>query len=136
MSRHLPPAPADGPHLVALDEAECLRLLASRYLGRLAFLSDGRPDVVPVNYVVSDGAVILRLRHGPVSDAVIGAAAAFETDDIDPAYHTGWSVVLHGRAEEIPEADAIHLPLRAWAPGRRERYIRIHGESITGRRIT
>jgi uncharacterized protein len=131
-----PPTAFDGPHLVALDEAECYRLLSSRYLGRLAFLSGGRPDVVPVNYVVSERAVILRLRPGPVSEAVVGAPVAFETDDIDQAYHTGWSVVLHGLAEEIPEAAASHLPLRAWAPGQRERYIRIHGESITGRRIT
>jgi uncharacterized protein len=131
-----PPTAFDGPHLVALDEAECYRLLSSRYLGRLAFLSGGRPDVVPVNYVVRAGAVILRLRDGPVSDAVVGAPAAFETDDIDQAYHTGWSVVLHGRAEEMPEDEAADLPLRAWAPGRRGRYVRIHGESITGRRIT
>jgi uncharacterized protein len=131
---------ADGRHLVELDDAECRRLLASRYVGRLGFVAGERPEIVPVNYVVRGRDVVIRLRAGAVSAAVDGAHVAFEIDDVDPDYHTGWSVVAHGRASRITDPDdlaaAEGLPLRAWAPGDRELYLRITTDHCTGRRIT
>jgi uncharacterized protein len=52
---------------------------------------------------------------------------------------TGWSVIILGVAEEIwrpEELDiARQLPLRPWAPGDRDHYVRILSTQITGRRV-
>lgn len=39
---------------------ECLQLLESRSIGRLAFVQGGRPEVRLVNYRWHEGAVVLR----------------------------------------------------------------------------
>jgi nitroimidazol reductase NimA-like FMN-containing flavoprotein (pyridoxamine 5'-phosphate oxidase superfamily) len=68
-----------------------------------------------------------------------GARVAFEVDGFNSSSHAGWSVVLHGKAEEIwlPDEleDARHLPINPWAPGDRNHYVRIFPSAITGRRI-
>lgn len=45
-------------------ESECLRLLGEASLGRLAFVVDGLPVVVPVNYAVDGRAFVFRNRCG------------------------------------------------------------------------
>lgn len=126
--------------LDVISVEECLQLLESRSIGRIAFVDHGRPQVRPVNYRFHEGSVVLRTAHGTWLDTVHLAAVAFEVDAIDADYHTGWSVVVHGKGEEVwrPEELAAmrRLPLRPWAPGTREHYVRIHPAEITGRRIT
>lgn len=119
---------------------ECLGLLEARSVGRVVFVDAGEPHVLPVNYHLHQGTVVFRTGYGALLDAVHLAPVAFEVDAIDADYRTGWSVVVRGRAEEIwrPEhlAEARQLPLRPWAPGSRDHYVRILPREITGRRIT
>ena len=126
--------------LETLTVEECLRLLESQAVGRLGFVDDGRPQVLPVNYRFHEGAVVFRTTHGRLLDAIHLSAAAFEIDEIDNARHTGWSVVVHGRAEEVSRAEELPafrgLPLTSWAPGDRDHYVQILPRTITGRRIT
>jgi uncharacterized protein len=126
--------------LVELDVDECLQLLAGSYVGRLAFIRDGKPVVLPVNYVLHDGVVTFRIGYGTTLDDALGQWVAFEVDAYDALYHTGWSVVVHGKADEVWEPDDLEaarsLPLRPWAPGTREHYVRILSTAVTGRRIT
>lgn len=126
-------------HLEVLDVDECLRLLSSRYLGRIAYVVDGRPQILPVNYRLHEGAIVIRTTYGALLDATHLAAVAFEVDEDDVSTHTGWSVVVQGRAEEIWQVEELEglrdLPLRPWAPGPRDHYLRILPGSITGRRI-
>lgn len=126
--------------LEAIPVDECLQLLESRYVGRIAFLEGGRPQILPVNYAMFEGSVVFRTDYGALLDAVHMSEVAFEVDAIDPEYRTGWSVVVRGRAEEVwrPEelARMRDLPLRPWAPGARDHYVRIDPTSITGRRIS
>lgn len=126
--------------LEPLEIDECLRLLDSRYVGRIAFVDGGLPQVLPLNYRFHEGAIVFRTDYGALLDAVHRSDVAFEVDAIDPDYHTGWSVVVHGRAEEVwrPEdlAGLRALPLRPWAPGSRDHYVRILPGRITGRRIS
>jgi nitroimidazol reductase NimA-like FMN-containing flavoprotein (pyridoxamine 5'-phosphate oxidase superfamily) len=130
MTRRLESIPVD----------ECLRLLESRSIGRVAFIDNGVPQVLPVNYRFHQGMVVFRTDYGALLDAVHLAATAFEVDAIDADYRTGWSVVVHGKAEEVwrPEelARLRDLPLRPWAPGARDHYVRILPGAITGRRIS
>jgi uncharacterized protein len=127
--------------LARLDVDECLDLLAGRYLGRLAWVRDGRPEVRPLNYVLHEGQVIVRLSVGRTLDELAdGTPAVFEVDDVELDYHRGWSVIVRGTTEEIwepAELDRVRtLPLQPWAPGDRVHYLRILPVSITGRRIT
>ncbi|HUH08612.1 MAG TPA: pyridoxamine 5'-phosphate oxidase family protein [Egibacteraceae bacterium] len=128
------------PHVLeALSVDECLQLLATRSVGRIAFAHDGDPQIFPVNYQLHEGAIVFRTDYGGLLDAIHLSIAAFEVDAIDPEYRTGWSVVVHGRAEEVwKPAELVPLRtlnLRPWAPGARDHYVRIFPRSITGRRI-
>ena len=61
---------------------------------------------------------------------------AFEVDDFDPMYHSGWSVVVTGIAREVEDPDdrAMHTTPR-WAPGQSERLVEVSIEEISGRRL-
>lgn len=129
-----------GRRLRALAAPDCLSRLGRRFIGRLAFLDGGAVRIVPMNFVLHEGSVVLRMAEGAVLDAIRGADVAFEVDDIDLDDHAGWSVVVHGRAEQVSGTDEMdvlqRLPLRPWAPGDRDRFVRIAPTSITGRDLS
>ena len=57
--------------LEILSPTECLRLLEKGRIGRVGFISDGQPHVLPVNYLASDaGEVVFRTTDGSVLTAV------------------------------------------------------------------
>src|SRR3954452_8210695 len=95
--------PAHG-DLHRLSREECLQLVASRRVGRFAYVESARAlDVVPVNYVSRpDGTILFRSGPGPkLSAADRRDVVAFEIDDIDEVAHTGWSVLVVGRARRL-----------------------------------
>jgi len=124
----------------ALGEAECFELLGRQKIGRVAVTIGAIPVVLPVNYLFADGAIHFRTGEGAkLTAASQHAVVAFEVDEIDPLYHAGWSVLAVGVARVLEEsvdlAWASRLPLRAWAPGVREHFVRIMPEFVSGRRI-
>jgi nitroimidazol reductase NimA-like FMN-containing flavoprotein (pyridoxamine 5'-phosphate oxidase superfamily) len=132
--------------LEVLGEAECLRLIAPGGIGRLAF--PGRFDltVLPVNYVVHDGAILFRTAQAGSTDEDLRTGiehaeyrVAFEVDDFDRESHEGWSVLIQGPAHHIDDPaeqeDALALGVEPWAGGDREHFIRISPTRISGRRI-
>lgn len=132
--------PPRARRLEEIGVEECLRLLRTRFVGRLAYVVEGRPRILPLNYAVVDGQVVMRTEYGDTLDTLADrAAVAFEVDDIDPDDHRGWSVVVHGKAEEVWHPDELarlrEVPLRPWAPGARAHYLRILSSAISGRRI-
>ena len=127
-------------HMDVVDDTECRRLLAERHLGRLAIPDFGGPMIFPVNYVFDQDLVIFRTDPGTKLNAATDAeSVAFEVDAIDEATRTGWSVVVRGTLAEV--TDPAHLerlrtvPLYPWAPGAKNRYVRVRPRLITGRRI-
>lgn len=119
---------------------ECLRLLAGRAIGRVGLVAHGRPVILPVNYVVDEGTIVFRTDEGLKFDAARrGEFVCFQVDEVDPVFHTGWSVLLSGVAREICDREEVErartLPLRPWAPGAKSHFIRIFPRTITGRRI-
>jgi hypothetical protein len=124
--------------LQVIDPAECLSLLATRSVGRLAYLARAAtPDVVPVNYVLTDGKVLIRSGSGPKLQAAQRRdLVAFEVDEIDEQSHCGWSVVVTGRLTVVPfdKADAADLP-SPWANGPRRHLMRLDPARVTGRRL-
>jgi hypothetical protein len=123
-----------------LGEQECRELLSLGAFGRVAVTMGAIPAVFPVNYHFVDGAIHFRTGEGTkLAAATRHAVVAFQVDDIDRLYHAGWSVLAVGTAEELKEsavlARAARLPLRAWAPGVREHFVRIVPDFVSGRRI-
>src|ERR1700729_2476567 len=78
-----------------LGREDCLRLLGTQQVGRLAFVTEGRPDVQPVNYVLDGDAVVFATASGIKLWAATRSPVAFEVDAIDPQSRSGWSVVVH-----------------------------------------
>ncbi len=134
-------SPTDRHGLEVLPLNQCLTLLRSRPLGRLAYLDAGQPTVVPVNHLVDGTTVVLRsLSGGKLDAAIVGQPVAFQLDDHDPARGTGWSVLVRGRAELIDDHDRIvHYAseLDSWAidDPTKGTWIRIVGDEISGRRL-
>ena len=74
------PVRAFGP----LTQSECLRLLETHSLGRLAWQSADSQQVRPINYVFRSGAVYFRTSpQGILSELVRPADVALEVDDLD-----------------------------------------------------
>ncbi|SPT51228.1 pyridoxamine 5'-phosphate oxidase family protein [Actinomadura madurae] len=98
------------------------------------------PAVQPVNFILDRGAIVM--KTSPTSRLATAAAdtiVALEIDEFGTEARTGWSVVAVGHAHRVTDPAAIAsleaLPLESWAPGRRDTFIRIRPELITGRRI-
>jgi nitroimidazol reductase NimA-like FMN-containing flavoprotein (pyridoxamine 5'-phosphate oxidase superfamily) len=126
--------------LEVLDREECLRLIRTAALGRLAIHAGALPAIVPVNFALTDDGVVLRTGAGSkLQHATTNAVVAFEVDDHDPFDHTGWSVNVIGVAREVTDpgelAALARLPLAHWAGGVAEHYVRISLDVISGRRI-
>ena len=126
--------------LEVLDREECLSLLRRHTVGRLAVVGDDRrPYVFPVNYALDGSAVVFRTDRGTKLHLADGRWVAFECDGIDTLYHTGWSVLVSGVAEEVSNAAEVvrlsKLPLGGWCPGAHPRWVRIRSMGISGRRI-
>ena len=124
-----------------LTKCECFELLALEQLGRVTFVDDLGPMVLPVNFVVDRQMLVFRTGSGTKLDvARSGGRVAFEIDGTDAATQTGWSVVVRGEAVEVTDPAELsrlrRLPLDPWAPGTRNRYVRILPAVLTGRRIS
>jgi uncharacterized protein len=121
-----------------LSHTQCLELLRSKGVGRLAYCGVDGLEVLPLNYVVHDGAVVFRTspytalgRQGPVDDA------AFEVDEIDDYTESGWSVLLKGGLQPLDSddlPDSVDRPL-PWPAGERFLYLRLIPRTVTGRQL-
>ena len=128
--------------MTVLSVDECMRLLTTHLprIGRVGFVADGKPVILPVNYVFFEGSVIFRTDAGAkLSAAAGGEYVAFEVDEVDLAWREGWSIVVQGRAEEVLDPVEVErldaLPLRPWGPGDKPSFVRIMSTEISGRRI-
>jgi nitroimidazol reductase NimA-like FMN-containing flavoprotein (pyridoxamine 5'-phosphate oxidase superfamily) len=126
--------------LVVLDREECLQLLRDRYLGRIGLSVGALPVVVPVNYTIDGNRILLCSEPGlKLQAARKGVVACLEIDDFDPLEHSGWSVLVTGRLDEITDpmqvTRAQHLPLVPWAPMSDPHYMTLSTELMSGRRL-
>lgn len=128
--------------LEILPSDECMRLLAAEPVGRVAFVSEGEPMVLPVNHRVDGWTIVFRTDLGSkLRTALLRRPVAYEVDDYDTRTRTGWSVLVRGVADTVDDDDAIerleHLGLTPWASGQdRPYWVRIRPEEVSGRRIT
>lgn len=127
--------------LESLTREECFELLASVEVGRVGLLVGGKPEILPVNYVVEGSAVVFRTSEDSVLNQAALQVVAFQADRIDEPTHSGWSVLVQGVAQDVSSAvDTTserlrRLSLFTWAPGARHRWFRIRVDTISGRRL-
>jgi nitroimidazol reductase NimA-like FMN-containing flavoprotein (pyridoxamine 5'-phosphate oxidase superfamily) len=137
----MPDFPTDRSGLEILPLTECMRLLASAPVGRIAFHADGEVVVLPVNHLVDGQDIVFRTASGfKLSAAEKADIVAFEADDYDAQTKSGWSVVVNGRAEILYENTETQrldgLGLQPWPTAvDRPFWIRIRPTSVSGRQI-
>jgi len=99
--------------LEVLDRAACIELLAHhRFVGRLGFITEGRPMVLPVNYIVEGDSVVFCTAGGTKLNAIKGGAdVAFEVSGAQGGVQTAVDalavrgrlclVAIHPRPREV-----------------------------------
>ena len=124
-----------------LSRAELVELLQFHgFVGRVGFVVDGLPLILPVNYLADEESIVFCTEPGTKLSALGGGApVVFEVDDSRPLFHAGWSVVVKGTAREISDEEELDElrrgPLHSWATRSSEHWVRISMDEVTGRRI-
>jgi len=131
----------DAKGSMVLAPPECMRLLAVSAkdggVGRLGAATDQAPVVIPVNFTLRDGQVLVRVGTGFFSQAAAGHLVAFEVDHIDSAAGTAWSVLIRGLATLIEAPTEIELAAAAHplVPEPGDMVLVVRPDILTGRRF-
>jgi nitroimidazol reductase NimA-like FMN-containing flavoprotein (pyridoxamine 5'-phosphate oxidase superfamily) len=109
-------------------------------VGRIAFGMATGPVVLPVNFAVLAGTIVIKTSQGTMIEGHADDQVAFEVDHLDQALGQGWSVLVRGPAHRVTHrAELDHVrrdtTLRPWPGGDRDVHVRIIPDQITGRRI-
>jgi nitroimidazol reductase NimA-like FMN-containing flavoprotein (pyridoxamine 5'-phosphate oxidase superfamily) len=134
------------PELERLDKDECLRLLSTAEVGRIAYESRFGLVVLPVNYKLYEETIVFRTAEHSALDEDLSTGianaeyeVAFEVDESDRVSREGWSVLIRGAVHHVEseaERDSLlQAGVEPWAGGEREHFLRIVPTHITGRRV-
>ncbi|MEW2454047.1 pyridoxamine 5'-phosphate oxidase family protein [Streptomyces albus] len=128
------------PQLARLSEDECWQRLGMHGVGRIAVGGDEAPAVLPVNFLVDGLSVVYRTEPDSALAVADRGALSFEADHIEESEGWGWSVLVTGTARRITDESTVaSLAARAgatpWAGGRRDLWIRVCPDRVTGRII-
>jgi nitroimidazol reductase NimA-like FMN-containing flavoprotein (pyridoxamine 5'-phosphate oxidase superfamily) len=124
-----------------LNRAECIELLRSHPdLGRIGYVIDGVPVILPVNFVVdAESVVFVTARGSKLSWLSSHTRVAFQVDHGRRLDESGWSVLVHGTAQEVTDSAELEAlrrgPLHSWAVASGEHWVRISLDEISGRRL-
>ncbi len=125
-----------------LSEDECRQQVAnaaaSSNIGRIAINGARSPYVIPVNFTVLDGAIVVRLGTGWAAFHLDGATVTFEVDQAAVSQHSGWSVVIEGVARAVTYDEVGRLGKNLPTPFVTEpgvRVFEIAPSKVTGRSV-
>jgi uncharacterized protein len=130
--------------LELLDHEECLVLLGAGVVGRIAFVQDHVPVVLPINYRLVERSgqtpgswIAIRTRPGNIIETA-PFTVAFEIDGFEPSTHEGWSVLVQGDLYRI-DSDVAEIRTgfdsEPWLTDERDAWLLIQPFSISGRRL-
>src|SRR5690606_34806701 len=113
--------------------------LRSVNFGRVALSSGALPVIFPIHYALLGPSPVFRTDPGTkLMAASDGQVLCLEIDEAQPLLHTGWSVLVTGRAAVITDRAELEaaraLPLRPWT-GHGDDYVRIGPAMVSGREI-
>jgi nitroimidazol reductase NimA-like FMN-containing flavoprotein (pyridoxamine 5'-phosphate oxidase superfamily) len=143
-----PQRPEGGPGplvLEQLDERECLQLIGSGRLGRLAYSGRFGPTVLPVRYKLHEGSIVFRTLQDTFTEEDLRTGithaeyqVAFEVDQYDPETLDGWVVLVVGPAHhvdtEAERALIIGTGDDPWPEAGSEHLVQVQPTHISGRR--
>lgn len=134
--------PPSSTSLEKLPIEDCMALLATVSVGRIGVSISAVPAILPVNFALLNGQVVIRTVAGTKLDAAARRrVVAFEADHFDSDGRWGWSVLIRGVASEITEPDAVAeaeaLDLHPWVYGDdvADHFMRIESTLVSGRRF-
>ena len=124
-----------------LGDDECLRLLATASIGRLAYTESALPAVSPVSFALHGLEIVIPAPCGSsLTAAVRGAVVAFEADCYDAAERTGWYVTVVGHSRVISDVASVTaldaLGPASWADQPHGCYIGVQVRLVRGARTT
>ena len=133
--------------MTALDAVEklsadqCLELLSTHDLGRVALVIGDQPEIFPVNYAVDRSIVVFRVAPGTKTSLTTNGRIAFEVDDLDSRAGVAWSVMIKGRVLDVTTskdpftAFLRTADVRSAPPGDHPLWMAIYPSEISGRRF-
>ncbi|HVV13464.1 pyridoxamine 5'-phosphate oxidase family protein [Amycolatopsis sp.] len=122
------------PEIRPLTPQECVDLLATEPVGRLAFSEDALPAIHPVTFFLHRGDIVVHTARTGALGKLSHEVVALEADRIDRETRTGWSVVAVGKAGQVSDPGELMAQVGApWPGDGRSRLLRIPIEIITGR---
>lgn len=129
------------PQTEVLPPEDCWKYLRSSYIGRLAVINGGAPEIFPVNFLVVGETLVFRTAPGTkLTTLLTGAPVAFEADGLNAYATEVWSVVVKGapgRFDGDPAqlAEAGGPDRQPWEAGTKEHLVQIRSTDISGRRF-
>ena len=126
----------ERPPMREMRSAECWERIAQAPYGRVGTVAAGEMDIFPVNHGVDRYSIVFRSAPGTKLLAMtIHRRVVFEVDGVDG--DEVFSVVVKGDADEFEDerevGEAERLGVSTWAPGRKDRWVRISPRDIQGR---
>jgi len=125
--------------LAPLSKDQCLRLIDTVPFGRIVFTSRAMPAVRLVPHIrMGDQIVIPASPDLGVTTGKTGTVVAYETDLIGAGQRPAWTVLVIGRAREVPVRE---LPagqrerLGAWPGDAPDAVIMITTDLVTGEQV-
>jgi nitroimidazol reductase NimA-like FMN-containing flavoprotein (pyridoxamine 5'-phosphate oxidase superfamily) len=119
---------------------DCWKYLQSTPVCRIAFPHGDTVEILPVNFVPSNGTVLIRTGEGTTLDSLAdGQPVSLEADGFNQYGTIAWSVVVKGRAAAADDAasqrEASDGRLSPWQAGTKDRLVRVTPAEVTGRRF-
>jgi hypothetical protein len=115
-----------------LSRDECLALLATARVGRVAASIDALPTIHAVAFVLSHNHIVFRVdRASDLARALVGAVVAFEADGCEPTTRARWSVLVRG---VVVDAERALAPALSRPDGPGEHALELSCTLISGRR--
>ena len=126
--------------LRTLSPAECFGLLEPGGVGRVGFAAADGIMILPVNFAVMRKTIVFRTAPDTLLAVYADGRVSFQSDHLDEALHSGWSVLVHGYAHKVTDEREVkrleeRTNLEPWAAGSRDVYVRITPARISGRRL-
>ena len=102
-----------------LNDHECLTLLGSVRLGRIALTNRALPIILPVAFATMDSDLVFRVGEGAIAKAAdMQQVVCFEADWADHSLAAAWSVTAIGQLFTLRHPSdleqAMRLDLEPW----------------------
>lgn len=97
--------------MTPIGGAECLQLLSSASVGRVAFTERALPAIRMLDYSIVGSSLVLTTESPGLARRLDGQVVAFAVDRVDAELGTGWSVVVTGTTQLMDGAGGSGLRL-------------------------